>query len=380
MIIEQRIKKENKDWELLTAAISSGVPQLVLVFGCREMLEDVDNCNEVRSMYPKSDIVFSSTSGEITNQSISENSMVASALYFEKTEIKVWSTNLSQHDSSYMAAKSIAHNVDLKGLSNVLIFSDGHIINGDEVILGLNSVWKDRVKVTGGMAGDSNNFEKTLVGLNDICPREGEVVLVGFYGENLKIGHGSRGGWDPFGPEREITRSEGNVLHELDGQSALELYKLYLGEKADELPMSALFFPLSIQLNDYEGFLVRTILQIDQENNTMTFAGDMPEGAKVRLMKSNFDRLIDGAVNAAKDSYKGLMYRTPDFALLISCVGRKLIMGQRTEEEIEEIRLILGDSTVLAGFYSYGEICPSVRDGMPRLHNQTMTITTFVEE
>ena len=105
-------------------------------------------------------------------------------------------------------------------------------------------------------------------------------------------------GWDPFGPERLITRSEGNVLYELDGKSALDLYKRYLGEHSQELPASGLRFPLSLRIPGADTRLVRTILAVDEPHQSMRFAGDVPQGAYAQLMKANFDRLIDGAIES----------------------------------------------------------------------------------
>ena len=237
---------------------------------------------------------------------------------------------------------------------------------------------KTRVPITGGLAGDDADFEKTLVGLN--CdPREGEVVAIGFYGNHLKIGYGSFGGWDTFGTERIITKSEGNILYELDDKSALALYKEYLGDLASELPGSALLFPLRLKTDSKEEFVVRTILDIDEKNQAMIFAGDIPQGAKAQLMRANFDRLIDGAATAANFCIEPFKETQPSFALLISCVGRRLVLGQRVEEELEECANILGENVNTAGFYSYGEISPFNQAISCKLHNQTMTITTFAE-
>ena len=200
----------------------------------------------------------------------------------------------------------------------------------------------------------------------------------GLYGSHIKIRSASLGGWDPFGSERLITKSKGNVLYELDGQSALELYKVYLGTHAKDLPGSALLFPLCLRSDDSKGGLVRTILAVDEKTQSMTFAGDVPEGTYVRFMKANFDRLIEGAVGAAEKSMS-LKKASPELALLISCVGRKLVLKQRVEEEVEGVREIFGPKTAITGFYSYGEISPFTPNAKCELHNQTMTITSFME-
>jgi len=193
------------------------------------------------------------------------------------------------------------------------------------------------------------------------------------------VGFGSLGGWDAFGPERLITRSKENVLYELDGRSALDLYKNYLGDHARNLPSSALLFPLSVRAREKDAPVVRTVLAIDETDQSMTFAGDVPVGAYARFMKANFDRLIDGALGAARSSHQALGEGTAELAVLISCVGRKLVLKQRIEEEVEAVREVLGPDTVLTGFYSYGELSPFTPDARCELHNQTMTITTLSE-
>jgi hypothetical protein len=205
------------------------------------------------------------------------------------------------------------------------------------------------------------------------------ITAIGFYGDKIKIGYGSFGGWDSFGMERLITKSKNNVLYELDGEPALALYKSFLGSQAVNLPSSGLLFPLSLRVSEDHAPVVRTILAVNEEDQSLTFAGDLPEGSYVRLMKANIDRLIEGAVAAANTSVAPFENAKPDFAVLISCVGRKLVLKQMVEEEVEGVKNILGDNTAITGFYSYGEISPFEKDTRCELHNQTMTITTFTE-
>ncbi len=265
--------------------------------------------------------------------------------------------------------------LNAEDLKHIFIISDGLGVNGSELAGGFESEL-DGVTVTGGLAGDMANFDTTLTGLNE-KPSTGNIVAVGFYGP-VKIGYGSVGGWDVFGPTRTITKSEGNVLYELDHQSALQLYKKYLGEKAQELPGSALHFPLSITTGDQDKPKVRTILSVDEASQSMTFAGDLPEGAKAKLMKANFEKLIDGATDAAESAI--LQGQTPELAILVSCVGRRLVLDQRIEEEIESVKDMLDPQTTITGFYSYGELAPFAGEVNCELHNQTMTVTLLSEE
>ncbi len=262
-----------------------------------------------------------------------------------------------------------------------MVFSDGLRVNGTALVKGLNDNLPSSVSVTGGLVGDGADFKKTVVGL-DRTATEGNVVLVGFSGKSLKIGYGSFGGWDAFGIQRVITKSSGNVLYELDRKPALELYKTYLGDKATGLPGTGLLFPLRLHIeHDTNTEVVRTILGINESDQSMTFAGDMPQGATVTLMKANFERLIDGASKAGTMSVEPIGSAAADLAILISCVGRKLVLKERVEEEVEAVRSTIGQKPAITGFYSYGELCPTAAsDKQCRLHNQTMTITTLRED
>ena len=169
------------------------------------------------------------------------------------------------------------------------------------------------------------------------------------------------------------------MLYQIDGKSALSLYKEYLGDYVKELPGSALLFPLSIKDPGNDMSLVRTILAVNEEEDSMTFAGNMPEGSKVKLMKGNFGKLIQAAADASETSIAKFNDVEPDLVILISCVGRKIILQKRIDEEVEATAEIFGPAVNIAGFYSYGEITPLRSDTRCELHNQTMTITAFKE-
>lgn len=381
MRIEQRLWLPNQGWKItgLTGDTAlTDAAELVFVFGEVSTVGDAQRFAELREFYPNATIVSCSTAGEILDTSIYDNSLVASAIQFQNSRFEVASLNIRDCENSTDAGLKLAASVTHQDLSHVLIISDGQHVNGSELVRGLTASLDPGTKITGGLAGDGTRFVRTLAGLNQPAT-EGTVVMIALYGADLRVGYGSVGGWDSFGPDRVITRSEGNVLYELDGQSALELYKRYLGHLASELPGSALLFPLSIRTDESDTPIVRTILSIDEEHQSMTFAGDMPVGSYARLMKANFDRLIDGAAHAGGESLQRIGSQPVQLAILISCVGRKIVLGERTEEEVEAIRHILGPEAAMIGFYSYGEISPLAETGRCELHNQTMTITTLSE-
>lgn len=351
---------------------------LVICFGEKALIRR-DSIEVIQDKFPNASIVSCSTAGEIIGTEVFDNTITGIGIIFDKTQIQVDCKNIYDYSNSYELGNSLAKSFQQENLNHVFVISDGHLINGSRLLEGMTKVLPD-ILITGGLAGDGDNFESTLVGFNDNIG-EGNVVAVGYYGEHLQVGHASLGGWDEFGPERYITRSEENILYELDGEPALDLYKKYLGEKADELPSSALLFPLSLRENeDSDESVVRTVLAIDEQNKSMTFAGNLPEDGVVRLMKANFDKLISASAGAAQKSKERIGTDDVDLAVFVSCVGRKLILGQRISEEVQAAKGIIGEKTPSLGFYSYGEISP-MNDSMNcSLHNQTMTITTYKEE
>lgn len=385
----QKIWNEAEGWRPYGSTSLKESAQLVLVFGARPVLGRTELLEEIRSEYPKAHVMGCSTAGEICGTHVYDSTLAATAISFDHVQFRGNQVELDVVGNSFNAGEYLARSLPAavssiaegseNKLYHVIVLSDGLKINGSDLVRGLTSNLPESVTVTGGLAGDGECFGETLV-FWDSDPKKNTVAVLGLYGDKLRVGYGSMGGWDPFGPERLITRSNGNILYELDGKSALGLYKKYLGAHAKELPASGLLFPLSIRSKSREAGLVRTILSVNEHDQSMTFAGDVPEGAYARLMKANFDRLIDGAVGAAKTSRTAIGSTSPDLAILISCVGRKLLLKQRVEEEVEGVRDVLGDHTVITGFYSYGEISPFASGEKCELHNQTMTITTISEE
>lgn len=374
MQIEQKRWTEEKKWETLSKTLEQPA-QLVLVFGERLRLESGSYYAEIKKMYPEADIVICSSAGEIIGTNVTTDTIVLSAIHFDKARINIVTSDVKKGES-FSAAAALAKQLPQEDLVHTLVFSDGLIVNGTELVNGLLSELPDTVSVTGGLVGDSDRFKATVLGLNSE-PQPDQIVLIGLYGP-LQVSYGSVGGWDDFGPSRKVTKSKENVVFELDGKPALELYKNYLGDKAKDLPGSGLLFPLSLDTPD--GEVVRTLLAIDETEQSLTFAGSIPEGTTVKLMKANFERLIDGASGAASMNVRKFGSDGSELALLISCIGRRLVLGARIEEEVEAVSQVLGASVPMIGLYSYGEIAPMTpTERQCRLHNQTMTITTFKE-
>lgn len=356
-------------------------PDLVLYFGAREQLASDRISIQLSEAFPAAQIVGCSTGGQIhTFDSIDDN-ISGVAVQFEHTRIRVASRAVGSATDSRACATEIAQELNAPDLAGIFVLSDGLNVNGSELVAGIADVVGKHIPLTGGLAGDGARFEQTLVGVNG-APRSHLVAAIGFYGSHLRIGHGSAGGWDVFGPRRRVSRAVGNVLFDLDGEPALDLYDRYLGDEAAGLPSTGLLFPLQIvdpEQPDHK--IVRTILGVDRERRSMTFAGEIPEGWEAQLMRGNFARLAQGAADAARqaDGAGEAIAPNSGLALLVSCIGRRLLMGQRTIDEVEAASDELRKGFHRVGFYSYGEIAPHGQSGICELHNQTMTITTIHE-
>jgi hypothetical protein len=370
-------KQQDQGWEYLSNDITLKQP-LVLVFGNRFLLEDEEIYDELRQKFPDGHLVFGSTSGDITSQFVSDDSITVTAIEFERSTFQIKRSNVLNSDlDSFKTGQDLVNQFDQEGLKHVFVISEGSFINGSQLTKGMNAASDNELLVTGGLCGDAARFEKTLASYNE-NPKQGEIIAIGFYGETFEASFAIHGGWTPFGPERVVTSSESNVLFELDGQPALDLYKKYLGEKSKELPAAALLYPLNVLSANEKQSYVRTILNIDEETNAMVLAGDIPENSRVQLMMTNVDNIANASELAAKQAIEKRKTK-PQLALLVSCIGRKLVLDQRVEEEIEEVVSIVGDDTTICGFYSYGEIAPFNLEINCQLHNQTMTITLISE-
>ncbi|TLS68941.1 hypothetical protein FEF65_00075 [Mariprofundus erugo] len=346
---------------------------LVMVFSNDPYFRSESCFSGLRALFPEAHIVGCSSAGSVQGVEISDDGVVATAIKLERSSLRIAAVDVDAGVSACDIGEKLIAGLAAPDLRHVFVLSDGMRVNGSDLARGLN---KAGVAVTGGLAGDGERFQSTWV-MADAPAREGVIVAVGFYGP-ITVSSGCFAGWVEFGTDRIVTRSEGNVVYEIDDQPALQLYKRYLGEQADGLPYSGLRFPLSIQASKDDLPLTRTLLAVDEEANSLTFAGDVPQGYVCKLMQANLDSLIDSAGQAAESAMPDQTSRD-GLCLLVSCVGRRLVMGQLIEEELDIVRERLGEGMAMTGFYSYGELAPFSGLMQCQLHNQTMTLTTLYE-
>ncbi|WP_373990812.1 FIST signal transduction protein [Duganella sp. BuS-21] len=358
-------------------------PDLIFLFEATELALEGKQLASLRQRFPGTPIVGCSSGTIIEGQYVADDSATALAVGFDHTPVRLATHPCPGPEHSREAGRALGARLAAADLSALLILSDGLHVNGSALIAGLRAEVGEDVAISGGLAGDGPRFARTLVHA-DGAPQSQLVAAIGFYGPHIQITHGSVGGWDVFGPNRTVTASTGQVLQSLDHKPALDLYERYLGDEAADLPSSALLYPLQIwDVERPRHSLVRTVTAIDREARAMGFAGNIPQGWHARLMRGRLEGLIDGASDAAQHALDAMRARspgaTPQLCLTISCVGRRLLMGQRTEEEVRGVAEVLGAGVEQIGFYSYGEIAPHQDSGVCDLHNQTMTLTLFAE-
>ncbi|MBS4097189.1 MAG: FIST C-terminal domain-containing protein [Sulfuricella sp.] len=346
---------------------------LVLAFADAEHFRSAKCFEELKALFPTAHIVGCSSSGSVYDTHLDDGDIVATAIRFERGTVKMAVSDMQPGENVEGLATGLMEKLRADDLRHVFVLSDGLNVNGSDLAKGFNSIG---IAVTGGLAGDGTRFAKTWV-MADAPAQAGRVVALGFYGD-LTVKSGCFAGWQEFGAERVVTKSTANVVYEIDGQPALALYKKYLGDLAADLPGSGLRFPLSVQADKNAKSIIRTLLAVDEDAQSLTFAGDVPQGYICKLMKTNLDNLIDSAGMAAAAAKPGDA-GAAGLCLVVSCVGRRLVLGQLVEEELEIVRENLGKKTALTGFYSYGELAPFSDILQCQLHNQTMTLTTIYE-
>jgi hypothetical protein len=346
--------------------------QFVLVFGEHRHLRDAACFEELRARFPSAHLFGCSSAGTVHGAEITDADVVAVAVRLDRARVRLVARSVEPGDDAASVARELVSQLAAPDLRHALVLCDGLTINGTQLALGLSA---SGVPVTGGLAGDADRFQSTWV-MADAPASRNCVALLGIYGD-VSVRSTYCTGWTEFGAERRVTRSAGKVVHEIDGQPALSLYKRYLGDLATTLPASGMRFPLSIVTQDGGHTLTRTLLAVDEAEQSLTFAGDVPQGSRCRLMRTNLDRLVESADEAAGDP--SLAGDGEGLALIFSCVGRRIVLGQMAEEELEAVERRMGPRVRLAGFYSYGEIAPIHGFLACDLHNQTMCLTVIRE-
>lgn len=379
MKVEQLIWTKDKGWEIVEECGLRGKAQLLLAFADRQLLEGMDKLLDLRHMYSAADIVLCSTAGEIMDIELHDDTISAVAIYFEKSYHKIARLKIDGYSNSYQVGKDLVAQLPTDELKHILLLVDGLSLNGNELARGVYENVPRYVSINGGLAGDSFDFQRTLLGVNRL-PESGVCLAIGFYGEDLLIGQGAAGSWEELRQEYVITRSDYNRLYELDHIPASKVYQDKLGEAYRQFNTSPYSFPVEIWAdNTRRDSFIRIVKTIDASRNALLMAGDAPQGFSLRILQTNVDLMLKGAKRASEKALRDFPKKNAVLALLINCVGRREILRNRIEEELDTARDILGEQPIMCGFYSYGVIAAWTPYQKPFLQHQTYLLTIFGE-
>lgn len=358
-----------------------GDPDMLWVFGAssydqQKLLEGI------HSVWSDIPLIGCTTDGEISSSGLSEESVVILALATDTVKFHIaHAPSISQ--DSYLAGTRIGKAFKNLNCRYIQIFSDGLTGNATKIVAGIQAILGKEIKIAGGTSGDKGLFIHSSQYFNDQVLTD-SIVAVAFAGD-LVFGTGYGCGWFPVGTPKQVTRSEGNALYELDGQPALQVYEKFLGKYASQLPAVGVEYPLGIlgldEENEEDGFLCRATMGVNRRENSIIFAGDVPQGAHIKMTMGNEKDLIDAARKAAQDALTDMKGDSgkvqPKILFVFSCMARKIVLGSKTGEEISEIRKIVGYEVPVIGFYTYGEYSPSGKSKQTCFHNETVTLTVI---
>ncbi|MFH1114932.1 MAG: FIST N-terminal domain-containing protein [Pseudomonadota bacterium] len=321
-------------------------------------------------------VVGCTTDGEISTGGFGTDSAVLAGVVTDQIQFHVVSAQGLGKDP-LEAGRRIAVKLPPE-VSYVQIFSDGLTGNGCAILRGIASVLGEDVPIAGGTAGDAGRFRQTW---QFHGPRvlTDSVTAIGFTGD-FTVGTGVSSGWSPVGTVKIVTRARANVVYELNGEPALDVFKRFLGRHADKLPAVGVEYPLGIVSKpgapgEEEYHLIRATMSVSREEGSISFAGEIPEGAAVRLTCGDNDSILKATEEAVRRALAGLGAARPRMVFFYSCMARRIVLGRRTKEETEVLYRTLNKRLPLIGFYTYGEYC-RLRAGGPSLfHNETATVS-----
>jgi len=375
MQIEQCRWQKEKGWGKGKLPGSLKDAQLVLFFSSKEILDEGALINGLKTSYPQAEIVGCTNEGQILGGEVTDHALVVTAIHFEHSSVVVVSQAVDDTAKSEELGVSLIQKLPAEGLRHVFALGDGSHLAGSSLAKGISSHLSPGIGVTGGFTPPNHRVYH-----NATLPN-GAAVLVGLYGDKLQFSYAARTGWKSYGPIRKITKSQGEVLYELDNKPALDFYKEFLGPFANELPGIGLNYPMLVwgPHSDQTTAIARTVVAVDENEKSLRCAGDLPEGYNVQFMITNNEMIVQGAATAAKLSLEAMQHTKPELALLMTCVSRKMMMKQRIEEEVEAVSDVLGENVKYTGFYTWGEITPLNFNDTCAFQNQVMAITAIRE-
>lgn len=321
-------------------------------------------------------LVGCSAYAEIDNEQALTSSVVAMGLVLEGIEVRTFQV-AGRGVDSFAAGRDAGRGLREFAPDLVITFPDVLTMNATRFLLGLQDALGKGMPIVGGASADDGAFKATY----QIHGREalsGGAVGVALKGP-LTIVTAAKSGYTPVGATHASTRVEnGNVLLEIDGRPALDIYRDYLGERVAQMPAVSIEFPIAVvggiegapRRADDELLLVRAILGVDEARGALLLGGDVPEGAAIRVTRATKEDVVRGAEEATMTALEAMP--APEVALIFSCMSRKSVLGPRFKDECRASFARLPEGLPKIGFYTFGELSPV--QGTTMHHESTYTI------
>jgi hypothetical protein len=265
-----------------------------------------------------------------------------------------------------------------------IIFSDGLIEKGSEMLMGIKETLGLSFPIFGASAADNMNFKKTYQYYNREILNNGLVGTI-LSGDGV-FGYGLRHGWHPLGRPHTVTQSSGNVIKEIDSEPAVNIYMNYFKKSLEEiksvLMRISILYPLGIYLTHEEEYLLRNVISINPEGG-LVCQGDIPQESEIRIMMGTQESALQATRQAAMEAMHAFKNTSPLGAIIFESVSRINLLGYRVNEEINIIKSAIGDDVPLIGVCTFGEQAPlrSLQyHGESHFHNETVAILTLGEK
>jgi hypothetical protein len=360
--------------------IGSSKCDLVLVFSSVKFdLHEL--IKGVRSITGQAKIVGCTTSGEITNYGRQTESTVVLCM---KTDTEIYTSfNEGIKTNGQKTGEELSEKL-IKGFSEsvkgtMMILPDGLAGNLSPLVRGIYDTSGANVRLVGGSAGDDFQFKSTYQIFNDKVTSDGVCGIL--FPPEIKIGIGIKHGWSPIGELMVVTKSEGNILYELNNRPALDVYFEALNKPADnvtQMYLTEVSETSPIGIVEVGGkHLIRHLYAPTPERGIACF-GDIPQESIVSIMSGDKTTLIKSAEEASLEAISAIGGRNVKAVIVFDCVSRVFILKEKVNEEIEAIKKVLGRDIPIFGFYTYGEI-GAFEGGQPTFHNKTIIVCTIAE-
>ncbi len=263
-----------------------------------------------------------------------------------------------------LVAQSVSSDVSADAVG-LFVFPDGATANFDHFFAGLEgNLSSDQfLPLWGGGAGDNLALVQTYQYCDDEVVSDGVAyaLLSGEAQPASAIGIG----YIPIGGERKVTRSQGNVIYEIDGRPALEVLQEYLPDRAlaEDWGSYAITFALCLRAPSYikdEEYIVRTILSVDAADGSATVQSEVPEGTSVWMSSRDKEKVTTGLDRMADQIKEELGGAQPKLVFHFDCCSRGKVMFRDQEKQriLRRFRQAVGPEVPWAGFHSFGEIGP----------------------